>query len=670
MTAAYQYEPLLSPGSIRLLVLQPSASHDAELRGSLLCMTLAEADYDLLDPYTALSYVWGSDEKPCLIFLDGKEFGITQSLNDALRDLRDATRARRIWADALCINQGDIPERNDQVKQMGKIYGLASSTIIYLGQLTEDAAEVLVATTWKAPEADNEIYDNATNPAADGGTNQAETDALVKVASRGLLSRPWFKRVWVLQELVLSKSPWIQCGRQRVRWDDFCHLLLQKSTNLSAKQPTLLRVLDDMNEIRRGRPRGNKKSLWDILSMRRGFGAADPRDHVYANLGVIDDLWEVRKYLEVDYSDAHSLQRVFSRVAAYILNKVEFMAVPSRIPELLPHVHDMHPEQRLQGLPSWVPDWRYPARKIVSDRFPAHTGAYHVLDIDGMPSILAHTGFVVGTIKSVSAVLPLDRDVVKALLGTEEYSYVRQALLRLYEGIAYIVKRSVYSLNEIMSMPWEGSEFQHDSLCKTLGSIWGQLFEALDQQLSEESPGDKNFIALFSRWISDQVSTRRLFLDTLHDRYERSLCYGIPRLLDRYLESTSDDDISGRRLAFTDCGKFAIVPKQAHKGDTIIVLCGYTSISGDGHPILVVRQKGAGEFQALNATIMEEIIKAGSSLSMSYSHHLGVSDSELPAREGDCVDHFSMVGQGYVDSHPDSPFRQDGQHHLNVFALH
>ncbi|KAF0323034.1 HET domain-containing protein [Colletotrichum asianum] len=138
---AYQYEPL-SPGSIRLLVLQPSASPDADLRGSLLCTTLSECNYDLIDNYTALSYVWGSNERPCLIYLDGKEFlPITQSLSDALRDMRDATRARRIWADALCINQGDILERNNQVRLMGKIYEVASNTIIHFGRLTEDAAK-------------------------------------------------------------------------------------------------------------------------------------------------------------------------------------------------------------------------------------------------------------------------------------------------------------------------------------------------------------------------------------------------------------------------------------------------------------------------------------------------------------------------------------------------
>lgn len=143
--SAYKHKPLLHPDSFRLLLLQPSTFHDDELRGSLLDISLADCDYDLVEQYTALSYVWGSAEKPCYIRLDGNVLDITKSLNNALRDIRDTTRARRVWADALCIDQGNIPERNSQVSLMGRIYSGASSTIIYLGDLTPEAAEVFAA---------------------------------------------------------------------------------------------------------------------------------------------------------------------------------------------------------------------------------------------------------------------------------------------------------------------------------------------------------------------------------------------------------------------------------------------------------------------------------------------------------------------------------------------
>lgn len=36
-----------------------------------------------------------------------------------------------------------------------------------------------------------------------------------------MIGAKWFTRVWVLQELVLSKEPWIQVGRHKIAWEDF-----------------------------------------------------------------------------------------------------------------------------------------------------------------------------------------------------------------------------------------------------------------------------------------------------------------------------------------------------------------------------------------------------------------------------------------------------------------
>ncbi|KAF6829584.1 ankyrin and het domain-containing protein [Colletotrichum plurivorum] len=220
--SAYQYEPLSAPDSIRLLLEPFASSHDDILRGSLLNTTLWECDYDLIDNSTALSYVWGSGEKPCQILLDGQAFAITRSLHDALRDMRDGTRVRRVWADALCINQLDIPERNGQVALMRRIYSGANNTVIYLGDLTVHVSGVFTAASPRPPHNSAP----ATAEDASGG--------VTAVAVRDLLSRPWFKRVWVFQELVLSRDPWVQCGRSRIRWNDICRLLL---VNVGSQTP-------------------------------------------------------------------------------------------------------------------------------------------------------------------------------------------------------------------------------------------------------------------------------------------------------------------------------------------------------------------------------------------------------------------------------------------------
>ncbi|KAF6814485.1 ankyrin and het domain-containing protein [Colletotrichum sojae] len=339
--SAYQYEPLSAPDSIRLLLLEPFASYrDDILRGYLLnTTTLWECDYDLIDNYTALSYVWGSGEKPCQILLDGQAFAITRSLHNALRDLRDGTRVRRVWADAVCINQLDIPERNGQVALMRRIYSGANNTVIYLGDLTVHVSGVFAAASPR------QLHNSA--PAAPAAAEDA-SGGVTAVAVRDLLSRPWFKRVWVFQELVLSRDPWVQCGRARIRWNDFCRLLLVNSqTLLTGCDKSDLQILEDMNAAR-NRKKGY--TLVEALKARRGLGATDPRNLVYANLAVVEDAG-----LQVNYEKTS--QWIYARTAIHIVDKLGMRV-------LMPHLDEIAGE-RLEGLPSWAPDWRLPSSALM-----------------------------------------------------------------------------------------------------------------------------------------------------------------------------------------------------------------------------------------------------------------------------------------------------------------
>ena len=66
--------------------------------------------------------------------LEGCKFEITRNLRDALYNIRDSSRIIGLWVDAICINQQDDNERNQQVALMGQIYSVAQHTVIYLGQ--------------------------------------------------------------------------------------------------------------------------------------------------------------------------------------------------------------------------------------------------------------------------------------------------------------------------------------------------------------------------------------------------------------------------------------------------------------------------------------------------------------------------------------------------------
>jgi len=157
----FKYQSLRDANSsIRLLCLQQSADHTTVLRGTLIDnVPMDLLNRDLVSGYTALSYVWGDPSRTGEILLDNQMFyvgmilrddcqpkfrvGITESLQNTLRDMRDPTRKLFVWADALCIDQENIAERNARVSMMSRIYSAATHTVIYLGALTEAAAIAL-----------------------------------------------------------------------------------------------------------------------------------------------------------------------------------------------------------------------------------------------------------------------------------------------------------------------------------------------------------------------------------------------------------------------------------------------------------------------------------------------------------------------------------------------
>jgi hypothetical protein len=117
----FKYENLPHHDSIRIFELQPSPRLSAEIHGRLMNETLSELDVDIVDHYTALSYVWGSTRELKTIFINGHPLKVTSNLKDALQALREPSRVVRVWADAICINQADIEERNRQVRMMESI---------------------------------------------------------------------------------------------------------------------------------------------------------------------------------------------------------------------------------------------------------------------------------------------------------------------------------------------------------------------------------------------------------------------------------------------------------------------------------------------------------------------------------------------------------------------
>lgn len=114
------YQPLRPPASFRVLELQPGY-HSKPIH-----CELANASLEEVPNYEALSYCWGDLGDTQIIHCNGRSFPITSNLHEALVNLRRPDRKRTLWVDAICINQRDYADRNQQLRLMGQIYRKAN----------------------------------------------------------------------------------------------------------------------------------------------------------------------------------------------------------------------------------------------------------------------------------------------------------------------------------------------------------------------------------------------------------------------------------------------------------------------------------------------------------------------------------------------------------------
>ena len=168
--------------------------------------------------YEALSYAWGTAISPCKALIDGLEMPITESLDQGLRRLRFCDQRRILWIDALCINQRDIQERSRQVQHMAAIYRSAKSVVIWLGE-------------WPNNTACSHVYDcqahwlNMLHKSEWVIPPQLLPHVLQHYVD--IMELPWFRRLWVIQELALARrNPIVLIGSLSTHWSSFSKSVL------------------------------------------------------------------------------------------------------------------------------------------------------------------------------------------------------------------------------------------------------------------------------------------------------------------------------------------------------------------------------------------------------------------------------------------------------------
>jgi hypothetical protein len=130
------YVPLSCQGDdnlIRLIELLPGEDSE-QINCNLKSFPLGRTP-----DYIALSYCWGDPKSTVTILCNSQALEIGTNLHSALVHMRDNNRELWFWADAICIDQTNVGEKNKQILLMRDIYRNAKVTNIWLGEGSEDS---------------------------------------------------------------------------------------------------------------------------------------------------------------------------------------------------------------------------------------------------------------------------------------------------------------------------------------------------------------------------------------------------------------------------------------------------------------------------------------------------------------------------------------------------
>ena len=151
---------------------------------------------------------------------------LTESLEQALRHFRTKERPRYLWADAVCIDQDNVQERSQQVAIMAQIFKASIRVLAWLGRSHDPAMDNGVAKVTEAfyrlscdpSNKDGFLYAARISEklALDFGENSDGIKCITREPLRYIfvalgaiwswLQRPWFGRLWVVQEFFSARE--------------------------------------------------------------------------------------------------------------------------------------------------------------------------------------------------------------------------------------------------------------------------------------------------------------------------------------------------------------------------------------------------------------------------------------------------------------------------------
>ncbi|KAI4867205.1 heterokaryon incompatibility protein-domain-containing protein [Hypoxylon rubiginosum] len=363
----YVYSEALSEGCIRLLEYRGESLQGffSFLQQQKSIYKIVTVELSRAPHYTAVSYMWGEAERSSKILIGNSH---TLNITASAKECLDVLSSQYLWIDSICINQDDNKEKSDQVKLMGEIYhhasrvvgvlgratrlpglesqihwasSLASATLDHLGLISDN----IMRDPWDSwPGALNDerrstfldlmdYWDSVTG-AFDDDRRRERSSVLDFTFQTGMteedfrrsggiywrlqkknldghtrvlksLCHPYWRRVWIIQELAFAKNLTIYFNGEFFSWrqlmDMFADQYEKEEIFLSVEKrlyfetisygkvrdaylrgSRLLRMIDQTRRIK-------KRTLKDVLVDTIGSLATEPRDKIFGILNLVSD---------------------------------------------------------------------------------------------------------------------------------------------------------------------------------------------------------------------------------------------------------------------------------------------------------------------------------------------------------------------------------------------
>jgi hypothetical protein len=484
----------------------------------------------------------------------------------------------RNWLEEFLDDDSDLYEDSDSDSDMD-LNSVLSALPTAAGNLTTMTAKSVLGVF--APE-DSQSGTSSDDDSSIIGVNRLSDVYLPPrgyrawKALRELINRPWFSRIWVIQEVVVAKKALVICGKDVLPWKVIkatAEAMMAASFPDEAGGRSWMNIVAISGAVRVHNGERQTKTVVEsrdfgihvrdeedtdaveshkLLNLLMGTlhtDATDPRDKIYGLFGLVESLTVSMPPIKVDYRVP--VEELYRDVARFLIMEDKNLVLLQ-----------MHGSKRkLHGLPSWVPDWSVPKNFASTVVSLEDLDRPRDIDID------------------VRAVIRETDNPDELVLGAKRLDVVGRTGMAVeqYSGKGDLMRSMEVALKDWVAMVSSIPEIKSRAPGEAKAEpFWRVIIANMDGQ-KDEPP--KEYGAYFATWLT-QMGLRADLLG-VPEVEDGSVN---PRDVERYI-SDAVWTCSDRRLCVSVTGSLCLAPANAQEGDALVFFLG-------GQTPFVVRENG------------------------------------------------------------------------------